>query len=63
MIGEAIHHEVLPDVSPLTVVTGDPKEDLKEGTEAQQENRNPEKGWAVGVPYSAATARNRLRRG
>ena len=42
VIGEAIHHEVLPDV--FTTDRGDrsSKGRLEGGTEAQQENRNPE---------------------
>ena len=44
------------------MVTGAPKEALKEGPKPSRRTVTP-KGWAVGVPYSAATARNRLRIG
>ena len=42
MIGEAIHHEVLPDVFTTDRGDGCSKGSLEGGTEAQQENRNPE---------------------
>ena len=37
-------------------------QDKKEGPKPSRRRVTPE-GWAVGVPYSAATARTRLRRG
>ena len=48
--------------SPLTVVRGAPKEDLKEGPKPSRRTVIL-KGLAVGVISSAATARNRLRNG
>ena len=62
MIGEAIHHKVLPDVFTTDRGDGAPKEDLKEGPKPSRRTVTP-KGWAVGVPYSAAAARNWLRKG
>ena len=51
-----------PTSSPSTAVTGALKEDLKVGPKPSRRTVTP-KGWAVGVPYSAAAARNWLRKG
>ena len=48
--------------SPLTVVEGVPAKNWKNGPKPTRSSE-ARKGWAVGVPYSAATARNWLRNG